>query len=91
MEVIKIIGIGLISLIIIVILKQNRPEFALYVTLIAGVLIIALVIGQVCGIIDLLKNISNKSMIDNKFITLLLKVTGIGNKTFENIKEYIEI
>ena len=78
MEIIKVIGIGLISLIIIVILKQYRPEFALYASLIAGVLIISLLLGQVVGIIDLLKNISNKSMIDNRFIVLLLKITGIA-------------
>lgn len=35
MEIIKIIGIGLISLIIIVILKQYKPEFALYVSILA--------------------------------------------------------
>ena len=30
-DVIKIIGIGLLALIIIVILKQYKPEFAIYV------------------------------------------------------------
>ena len=29
-EIIKIIGIGLIALILIIIIKQYRPEFALY-------------------------------------------------------------
>ena len=30
MEIIKIIGIGLVALIVIIILKQYRPEFAVY-------------------------------------------------------------
>ena len=33
MEIIKIIGIGLIALIIIILLKQYKPEFAVYVSL----------------------------------------------------------
>ena len=38
MDIVKIIGIGLIAVIIIVILKQYRPEFAMYASLIAGIL-----------------------------------------------------
>ena len=39
-EIIKIIGIGLTGLIIVVILKQYKPEFALYISLLTGILII---------------------------------------------------
>src|SRR5574344_2087165 len=78
MEIIKIIGIGLISLIIIVILKQYRPEYAIYVSLIAGILIMSLVIGNVAGIIEIIKNITEKSSINSKFIILLIKITGIA-------------
>ena len=31
MDIVKIIGIGFIALIIIVIIKQYKPEFAMYV------------------------------------------------------------
>ncbi|MBR3002096.1 MAG: hypothetical protein IKF38_00770 [Clostridia bacterium] len=46
MEVIKIIGIGLIALIIIVLIKQYRPEYAIYVSILAGVLILVLVMDK---------------------------------------------
>lgn len=35
MDIIKIIGIGLTALIVIIILKQYKPEFALYVSILA--------------------------------------------------------
>ena len=41
MDIIKIIGIAFIAVIIIVILKQYRPEFAIYASIIAGVLILS--------------------------------------------------
>lgn len=75
-EIIKIIGIGIISLIIIIIIKQYRPEFAIYVSIIAGIAIIYLIFSKLRGIIDLLKTISNKSGINNQFLELLLKITG---------------
>ena len=77
-EVIKIIGIGLISLIIIIVVKQYKPEFAIYVSIIAGVLILYLIMEKLEGIINLLKTISSKSGINNQFLELLLKITGIA-------------
>ena len=78
MEIVKVIGIGLIALIIIVILKQYKPEFAIYISLIAGILIITLVLGKISGIIEILKNLANKTSINNGFLILLIKITGIA-------------
>lgn len=77
-DVIKIIGIGLISLIIIIVVKQYKPEFAIYVSIIAGVLILYLIMDKLERIINLLKTISSKSGINNQFLELLLKITGIA-------------
>lgn len=78
MEIIKIIGIGLISLVIITIVKQYKPEFAIYVSLMAGVLILILAFDKLADIIELLNNLASKTSINGKFITLLLKITGIA-------------
>ena len=78
MDIIKIIGIGLIALIIIVILKQYKPEFAIYVSLGAGILIFAIIAGKISGIIDILKSLANKTSINNNFLVLLIKITGIA-------------
>lgn len=78
MDILKIIGIGLIALIMIIIIKQHRPEFAIYISLTAGILILSLVIGKISGIITLLENLANKSSINNEFLYLLIKITGIA-------------
>ncbi len=78
MDIIKIIGIGLISLIVIIIIKQYRPEFAVYVSLIAGALILILVLDKMSGVINLLTNLANKTSINKDFIFLLIKITGIA-------------
>ena len=78
MDIIKIIGIGLISLIVIIIIKQYRPEFAVYVSLIAGTLILVLVLDKMSGVINLLTNLANKTSINKDFIFLLIKITGIA-------------
>ena len=78
MDIIKIIGIGLIALIIIIIVKQYRPEFTIYVSLVAGALILLMVMDKIGGIINLLTTLSNKTSINNEFLVLLIKITGIA-------------
>ncbi|MBO5413618.1 MAG: stage III sporulation protein AD [Clostridia bacterium] len=78
MDIIKIIGIGLISLIIIIILKQYRPEFTIYVSIIAGVLIITLSMDKLAGIINILTTLSNNTGINSEYLGILLKITGIA-------------
>ena len=77
-EIIKILGIGLVALIVIVIIRQYRPEFSIYVSLLAGAIILYFTMDKIAGIINLLKSISEKSGINNKFLTILIKMTLIA-------------
>lgn len=78
MDIIKIIGIAFIAVIIIVILKQYRPEFAIYASIITGVLILTIASGTLSGIIDMINSISSKTSINSDFLMILLKITGIA-------------
>lgn len=78
MDIVKIIGIGITALVIIVIIKQYKPEFAMYVSIIAGGIIIFLVIDKITAIITLLTNLSKKTGINAEYLSILLKITGIA-------------
>lgn len=78
MEIIKIIGITLVALIIIILLKQYKPEFAIYISLLTGVLILVLVMDKLTGIVNLIQSIANKTTINNEFLIILIKITGIA-------------
>ena len=78
MDIVKIIGVGLLALIIIIILKQYKPEFTVYVSIIAGAIILFMVIGKIQAIINLLSNLTSKSGTGSQFLKILLKITGIA-------------
>ena len=78
MDIVKIIAIGFIAVIIIVILKQYRPEFAIYVSIIAGTIIICMCVDTVSGIITLLQDIASRTNINGEFLKILIKITGIA-------------
>lgn len=78
MDIVKIIGIGFIALIIIILLKQYKPEFSIYVSLLAGGLILLISFDKLSGIVSLLNNLANKTSLDGEFLGILLKITGIA-------------
>lgn len=78
MEIIKIIGVGLCALIIIIVLKQYKPEFAIYVSILAGAIILAMSVANISGVINLMKDISSKANINSQFLGIILKITGIA-------------
>lgn len=78
MEIVKIIGVGIISLIIVIIIKQYKPEFAIYISIAAGVIIIVMVIDKLFAMVKLLTTLSQKSGINGTYLSILLKITGIA-------------
>ena len=78
MEIVKIIGIALIALIIIILLKQYRPEFAIYVSILTGFLILLLVMDKLEGIIAILQQFTTNTSLNSEFLALLIKITGIA-------------
>lgn len=77
-DIIKIIAVGLIAVIIVIIIKQYKPEFAIYVSIITGAIILYMIFGKLQGIINLLQNISSKAGVNSQFLSILLKITGIA-------------
>ncbi len=78
MDIVKIIGIGITAVIVIIILKQYKPEFTVYVSIIAGAIILLMVMDKLNAIVDLLESITNKTGTGSTFLKILLKITGIA-------------
>lgn len=78
MEIVKIIGVGLIATIILAIIRTYKPELTIYVSIIAGAIIFSMVMDKLSAIIDLLTNLSKKSGINAQYLAILLKISGIA-------------
>lgn len=78
MEVVQIVGVGLIALVIIMVLKQNKPEFVIYVELIAGVIILSLCFDKITAVVNFIYEISGRIQLSNRFVGIMLKITGIA-------------
>ena len=81
MDITKIIAIALVSIIVIAILKQHRPEFVVHASIISGILILYFILNEFIPIITMLQNLSEKMGVSGKFFVILLKITGIAYLT----------
>lgn len=77
MDIVKIIGIGFITLFITILLKEYKKDFAIYAVLIGGVIILSYSFKYLEGIVNFLNGLAD-SGINSDFIILLLKITGIS-------------
>lgn len=78
MEIMQIIGVGMIGVLIAAIFKEYKPEFKIYVSLIVGIIIFFIAADKLLEFINLIMNLSSRLKVSNKFILILLKITGIS-------------
>jgi stage III sporulation protein AD len=77
MDIIKIIGVGFVTLILTVMLKDYRRDFAIYASLIGGAIILYYAIDYLKNIVSFLDSLVSTG-ISKDFIVLLVKITGIS-------------
>lgn len=78
MEIVQIVGVGLITTILILIIKEHKPEMAIQLTILFGVLIFVLMMDKITGVIIVLKQLAAKANISVTYITTIFKIIGIA-------------
>lgn len=78
MDIMKIVGIGIIATILAVILREQKPEIALQVSIVTGLIIFVFVITKLNSVVVVLKYFASKTNIDLIYFTTILKVIAIA-------------
>lgn len=78
MEIIQIVGLGLIATVLILVIKETKPLFAFLIATSTGILIFLYLIGKIGGIIEVLEDLANKSGVEMIYLKTLLKIIGIA-------------
>jgi len=77
-DILQIIGLAIVSTIIIAVIKVHRPEIAIQISIAAGIIVFAMIMGKVIAVVDFLDSYAQKVNIDTIYITTLLKIVGIA-------------
>ena len=77
----KIIGIGLITMVASLIVKQIKPEISMFITLTGSILILFEVVGLFTNIVETFLHLAEITGIDEEIFQIVLKIIGIGYLT----------
>lgn len=78
MGILQITAIGLLATVLIVILKTWKPEAAVSVSIITGVVIFMVLAGKLAAVVELLGEYAKRAKIDTLYVGVLLKIIGIA-------------
>ncbi len=74
----KIIGIALITCIATLIVKPVRPDFAIFISIVGGVIILFMLAGYLTDIFDVFNQIFNFTNVNSSLYKIIFKIIGIG-------------
>ena len=77
----KIISIALITCIACLIVKPIRPDFAIFISIVGGIIIIFYMLSYLTNIFDIFNNIFQISGVNGSLYSVIFKIIGIGYLT----------
>lgn len=76
--IIKIVAIGLITCLATLIVKPVRSDFAIFIAIAGGLVILFFILGYVSDIFEVFKNIISATGVSSDLYKILIKIIGIG-------------
>lgn len=78
MEIIKIVSLGILATVFIVLLKEIRPEFPMFISLLTGFIIFTMILGELSYVIDTLNTLARRVNIEFSYFSTILKIIGMA-------------
>lgn len=78
MSIMQIVALAVVAVVLIVIVRQERPELALQLSMVAGLIITVFVVWKLAGIVKVLERLALRADLNMVFLGALLKIIGIA-------------
>ncbi|MFE1243969.1 stage III sporulation protein AD [Fictibacillus sp. NPDC058756] len=78
MEIIQIVGFGLVAAFLALVLKEQKANFAFLITLMVGVGIFLFLIDKIGQVITMLQRLAVNANVNMVYVETLLKIIGIA-------------
>ncbi len=78
MEVLRIIGIGLVTAILSLLIRQHRPELAIAIPMLGLAAIFFCLAPHLEGTVTIFRQLANRIGLESRYLQLMLKIIGIA-------------
>lgn len=78
MEIVQIVGLGLIATILALVVKEQKPIFAFLIAIVSGMIIFYFLIDKISEVIRVLERLAVQADLNLVFLETILKIIGIA-------------
>ena len=78
MDIFQIVAVGIVASVIAIMVKEYKPELAMQISIVTGLIIFIAVLNKLSLVLTVLKFYSVKAEIDIMYFTIILKVISIA-------------
>ncbi len=78
MEMAQIVGLALLTTILLLILRQEKPVMAVLLSIVFAVVIFTFLMDKMASIIEVLKELTRRAEINFFFFSTILKILGVA-------------
>ncbi len=78
MDIFTIAGFAVITALLAITVKQYKPELATQVSLAGGLAMLLMVLSEVTGIMETIRELSRSGGLDERWVSLVFKTLGVG-------------
>ncbi len=78
MGIAQVVGLALVTTIVLLILRQEKPVLAVLLSIVFSVVIFTIMMGKMAAILDVMQELSRRSASNYFFFNTMLKILGIA-------------
>ncbi|MEN6348386.1 MAG: stage III sporulation protein AD [Syntrophomonas sp.] len=78
MEIPQVVGLALITTVLLLILRQQRPVMAVILSIVFSVVIFLFMIGKMASIISVMQELARRAQVNYFFMATILKILGVA-------------
>ncbi|GGA39762.1 stage III sporulation protein AD [Kroppenstedtia guangzhouensis] len=78
MEMVQVVGLGLIATFLILVIKEQKPVFAFLLATFTGVVIFLSLVDKIADVLGILTQLAEKARVNSMFLETVLKIIGIA-------------
>lgn len=78
MEIGKFLGVAILIVIIVIVLKQVKPELSVLVMILGSIVLLLFILNSFTSVITTVNEIITKTGISQNMFSIILKIVGVG-------------
>ncbi len=78
MEIIQVIGLGILVTVLIIVIKDQKPQIAFALTLLTSIIIFIFLLTKISPVIRIMERLAVQANVNIAFLETIMKIIGIS-------------